>query len=262
MTVNRRRSSRIAVVLATIAALAFVPTIVSAQPAGGVAVGGIANAAPAASPARASGIPPTLSWATPAAITFPTPLSGAQLDATATDPGTGNPVPGTFAYNPPAGTVLNCGLGQTLSATFTPTDTVDYDSGGVVTTTIDVLGCSAVAPTLTWQQPANICQGTPLSGTQLDAGATDPVTHNPVTGTFTYAPPGRHGLAPGCGADTDRDLQHHRPELPERWGRHHNNQCSGLPPALYLRRLESHLRGHQDAVRRSMLGRRQCRRDR
>ena len=35
---------------------------------------------------------------------------------------------GTFVYNQPAGTVLNAGQGQTLSATFTPTDTADYTS--------------------------------------------------------------------------------------------------------------------------------------
>jgi hypothetical protein len=35
-------------------------------------------------------------------------------------------VPGTFTYNPAAGTVLPAGNGQTLSVTFTPTDTTDY----------------------------------------------------------------------------------------------------------------------------------------
>jgi hypothetical protein len=61
---------------------------------------------------------PTITWATPAAITNPTPLSAAQLNATAS-------VPGTFVYTPAPGTVLAAGR-QTLSVTFTPTDTVDY----------------------------------------------------------------------------------------------------------------------------------------
>ncbi len=61
---------------------------------------------------------PALSWGTPAAITYGTPLSATQLDATAS-------VPGTFAYNPPAGTILDAG-NHTLAVTFTPTDQADY----------------------------------------------------------------------------------------------------------------------------------------
>jgi hypothetical protein len=61
---------------------------------------------------------PKITWSKPAAITYPTPLSSTQLDATAS-------VPGTFVYSPPAGTVLSPGT-DTLSVTFTPTDAVDY----------------------------------------------------------------------------------------------------------------------------------------
>jgi hypothetical protein len=63
-------------------------------------------------------VTPTITWATPAAITLGTPLSATQLDATAN-------VAGTFAYTPAAGTVLGVGV-QTLGVRFTPTDTVDY----------------------------------------------------------------------------------------------------------------------------------------
>jgi hypothetical protein len=63
---------------------------------------------------------PTITWANPAAITYGTALSNTQLDATAN-------VPGSFAYTPPAGTILGAGT-QTLSVTFTPTDTADYSS--------------------------------------------------------------------------------------------------------------------------------------
>jgi hypothetical protein len=59
-----------------------------------------------------------VSWATPSAITYGTALDGAQLDATAS-------VPGTFSYNPPQGSVLGAGA-QTLTVTFTPTDSADY----------------------------------------------------------------------------------------------------------------------------------------
>ena len=63
-------------------------------------------------------VTPTITWATPAAITAGTALSATQLDATAS-------VPGSFVYSPAAGTVPAVGT-QTLSTTFTPTDTVDY----------------------------------------------------------------------------------------------------------------------------------------
>ena len=61
---------------------------------------------------------PSITWGTPAAITYGTALSATQLDAT-TSPA------GAFVYSPTSGTVLNAGS-QTLSVTFTPTDTVDY----------------------------------------------------------------------------------------------------------------------------------------
>jgi uncharacterized protein (TIGR03437 family) len=63
-----------------------------------------------------------LSWATPAPITYGTPLGPNQLDATAN-------VPGFFTYNPPAGTILNVGQ-QVLRANFS--------GGGVATVTLTV----------------------------------------------------------------------------------------------------------------------------
>ncbi len=63
---------------------------------------------------------PTITWSNPAAITYGTALSSTQLNATAS-------VAGSFAYSPASGTVLNAGS-QTLSVTFTPTDTTDYNT--------------------------------------------------------------------------------------------------------------------------------------
>ena len=63
---------------------------------------------------------PVITWQTPKAIIFGTPLSGTQLDATAN-------VAGSVQYSPAAGTVLATGT-QPLQATFTPTDTIDYTS--------------------------------------------------------------------------------------------------------------------------------------
>ena len=81
---------------------------------------------------------PTIAWASPASIVYGTALSSAQLDATAS-------VPGTFTYSPAAGTVLGVGNNQTLSVTFTPTDSTDY-TGATATTTINVLPGAAGPP--------------------------------------------------------------------------------------------------------------------
>jgi hypothetical protein len=61
---------------------------------------------------------PQINWAAPAPIVYGTPLSATQLDAS-------SPLAGSFAYSPAAGAVLGVGQ-QTLTATFTPTDTTDY----------------------------------------------------------------------------------------------------------------------------------------
>ncbi|HEY2951969.1 MAG TPA: MBG domain-containing protein, partial [Verrucomicrobiae bacterium] len=61
----------------------------------------------------------SVTWATPADIVYGNTLDSAQLNATAS-------VPGTFVYSPPAGTVPPAGAGQSLSVTFTPTDTTSY----------------------------------------------------------------------------------------------------------------------------------------
>ena len=72
---------------------------------------------------------PTISWATPAPISYGTPLSATQLDATAN-------APGTFVYTPAAGTVPDFGS-QTLSVTFTPTNTAD-DTTATASVTLTV----------------------------------------------------------------------------------------------------------------------------
>jgi hypothetical protein len=68
-----------------------------------------------------------LSWANPADIPAGTALGASQLDATST-------VPGTFAFTPPAGTILDVGQGQVLSVVFTPADPSDYTTATGATT--------------------------------------------------------------------------------------------------------------------------------
>ena len=77
----------------------------------------VASTSPAV-PFVVSKATPVITWANPAAITYGTALSATQLNATAD-------VPGTFAYSPATGVVLNAGT-QTLNVTFTPTDTTNY----------------------------------------------------------------------------------------------------------------------------------------
>ncbi|PYR35619.1 MAG: hypothetical protein DMF93_21420, partial [Acidobacteria bacterium] len=102
---------------------------------------------------------PVVTWPTPADIVYGTALSGTQLNATAS-------VPGTFVYTPAAGAVPNAGA-QTLSVTFTPTDAVNY---AVVTQTV-TLNVVKATPVVTWATPADIIHGTALGATQLNASS-------------------------------------------------------------------------------------------
>jgi len=80
---------------------------------------------------------PQLGWNQPAALPFGTPLSVAQLNATATVDG--SPVQGTYSYDPGAGTVLAVGSGHTLHVTFTPADGALFTSASM-TISVSVIG--------------------------------------------------------------------------------------------------------------------------
>jgi hypothetical protein len=77
---------------------------------------------------------PVITWATPAAITYGTPLSATQLDATAN-------VAGSFVYSPAAGKVEPAG-NDTLKVTFTPSSK-NY-SATTDTVTLQVLQAATV----------------------------------------------------------------------------------------------------------------------
>lgn len=89
---------------------------------------------------------PTLTWPPPAAMEYGVPLSGTQLDATAN-------VGGAITYSPSAGTVLAPG-GNTVTATFVPTDAFDY-AGATAQQTVTV-----TAPSLTGVTPSSFELGT------------------------------------------------------------------------------------------------------
>jgi hypothetical protein len=144
-------------------------------------------------------ITPIIDWPTPADITYGTELSyGAQLDASALDPTTRNTVDGNYIYTDTtgvitAGTLLNVGLNQPLSVTFTPTDYTNYTTATyTVYINVNPATPAPTRPKLDWNpQPLNsIVYGTKLgntpSGNDLDATATDPTTGQIVYGQFAY----------------------------------------------------------------------------
>jgi hypothetical protein len=125
--------------------------------------------------------PSVLTWNTPAAITYGTPLGNGQLNAT--DTVLGVPLAGTFTYNPVAGAILTAGT-HTLSVTFVPTD----PTYATQSTTVQLLVNQGV-PVIIWPTPTPISYGTPLNGFQLDATATSgtisvPLPYN-VNGIYT-----------------------------------------------------------------------------
>jgi hypothetical protein len=117
---------------------------------------------------------PTITWSSPANITYGTALSNVQLDASAS-------VAGNFSYISSNGTILSAGTQQTLNTIFTPTDIENY------TTTSDtvLINVTQAISTITWNNPADITYGTALSSTQLDAigSVPGPITYDPPAGT-------------------------------------------------------------------------------
>jgi hypothetical protein len=108
---------------------------------------------------------PKITWSNPADITYGTALSSAQLDATAS-------VPGTFAYTPVAGTILGAGSNQLLSVSFTPADSTDYTTASA-TVHINVLMAQPSFSQLTSSQSITFGQTTNVSG-QLAATSAIP----------------------------------------------------------------------------------------
>ena len=123
---------------------------------------------------------PVITWATPASIEYGAALSAAQLNATAS-------VPGTFVYSPAAGSMPAAGSDK-LTVTFTPTDTVDYAG---TTANVSIVVAQAT-PVITWATPASIAYGAALSAAQLNATSS-------VPGTLVYSPAA--GSMPAAGSD-------------------------------------------------------------
>jgi len=131
---------------------------------------------------------PLLSWTMPSAVVYGAALGSNQLDATAN-------VPGSFAYNPSAGTVLSPGT-NTLSVIFIPADTVDYSSAtGNVSLVVSVVPIALNIQlagnyvTLSWNDPASVfaLQAAPAAtGVFTNVpGAASPYT-NAITGAQQF----------------------------------------------------------------------------
>ncbi len=149
---------------------------------------------------------PQLSWNTPSPITYGTPLSEAQLNAS-----TASGIPGTYVYNPPMDTVLPAGLGQTLSVTFTPDDTETYDETSLsVPINVLAVALTITADNLTLPPGADIPQLT-ASFTGLVNGETafDLDTLPTLTTTATSSSsPGTYPIVVEGGADNNYDITH------------------------------------------------------
>ncbi len=122
--------------------------------------------------------PTEVRWDPPSPIVYGTPLSVTQLNAISW-------IPGWFTYDPPLGTVLHAGL-HTLTARFRAVDSTIYQ----VTTKTVTIQVTPASPGLSWETPAAIPYGTPLSSAQLNATAT-------VPGTFKYSQ--KKGAIPDIG---------------------------------------------------------------
>jgi len=120
---------------------------------------------------------PTIKWVTPAAITYGAALSATQLNAS-------SQVAGTFTYSPALGKVLGAGT-QTLSATFTPKDSANYNTVSASVTLV----VNQAASKITWATPAAIKYGAALSATQLNAssGTAGKLVYSPPLGTVLAA---------------------------------------------------------------------------
>jgi hypothetical protein len=126
----------------------------------------------------------TINWGNPSPIVAGTPLSGTQLNAIFS-------VPGTCVYTPATGTVLPEGT-HTLSVTCTPNDGVNFEP---LTTTVTIqVKAAKKKPSIIWFNPSPINNPTPLSGTQLNARPSIPgnLEYSPASGTVLE--PGSHVL--------------------------------------------------------------------
>ena len=138
---------------------------------------------------------PVIIWDNPSDISYNTPLSDEQLNATASY--NGMFLSGYYIYNPVKGTVLPGGKHQ-LNVKYVPYDTELYENAEKsVFINVGRITQSLVQGeyNLSWNNPANISYGTPLSDEQLNAVAT--YNNEILEGIYNYTPPEGALLYPG-----------------------------------------------------------------
>ena len=134
--------------------------------------------------------PVAITWPAPSALSYGTPLSGTQLNATAS-------VPGTFVYFPSAGLVLAPGS-YTLSASFTPSDTDKYATAHA-SVMLEVEGLQEPV-----QETAPDNGAPSAAAVEKPAPATEtpaPSADKPYTWTFTAINPAPAGSNPAEARD-------------------------------------------------------------
>jgi subtilisin-like proprotein convertase family protein len=137
-----------------------------------------------------AGIPkavPSITWTKPAAITYGTPLSAAQLNATAS-------IPGSFSYLPPAGTMLEAGTGQSLLVTFAPEDTNNYATATAIVS-LDVLPRPLVVATANATRVYGAANP-PLTGSVIGVTNGDNITVFCMTTANADSPVGSYTIVP------------------------------------------------------------------
>lgn len=128
---------------------------------------------------------PVITWNNPANIVYGTALSSTQLNASAT-------VAGSFNYTPATGTVLNVGNGQSLSVTFTPTNTANYNSASK-SVAINVLQATLTVSLNNVSR--NVGEANPpLTGTVTGLRNGDVITATYSTTATISSPPGAYPI--------------------------------------------------------------------
>ena len=122
---------------------------------------------------------PVIEWTAPQPISYGTALGNAQLNATAS-------VPGTFVYSPGPGAMLSTGE-HTLSVFFTPSNQSECTPAQATVP----LSVARATPSVSWPAPDPMNNATPLGSAQLNAKAS-------VPGSFVYSPTAGERLDAGA----------------------------------------------------------------
>ena len=161
-------------------------------------------------------LPPAITWAPPAPITYGTALNGTELDATASSGTT--PLTGALAYTPGSGNIPIAG-NDTLAVTFTPTNTTDYTNatGSVlltvnkISTTTNITSTTSNALIVGQSVQVNFSvtagygkptQGVTVSGTTGES-CSGTLSSGVGTCSLTFSTPGPRTLTAAYGGDNN-----------------------------------------------------------